>query len=380
MAESPASTVRLGERPPASGVQAPVTVAVSNYNGKAYLADTLAAAWASVPPGSEVMVVDNASTDGSVALVERRFSQTRILVRGGNDGPGSARNLALRKARFPQVFLIDNDVAPQPGCLEALREAMRRFPAAAVAMPAILYRRLPRRVQFAGGEAHFLGSVAPLEAGQRVEDLDPSPRRCSSIISAALLVDRDRLGGRALFNEELFIYQEDHEAGLRLGIQGGQIVCAPSARCLHGAGSIDLSIRQTGRVTPMRQRQTIYNRWYVVATLYQFRTLARFAPAFLCYEIVQLLGSVASGGGSHWLWAFGRLFRQAGPILRQRRRVGSRRVHSDRELLKGGAFPFNRETAPSRLQKAGQAVVNAVCQANWRLAGPRSACPPAKSR
>lgn len=349
-----------------------LTVAVINFNGRPYLAETIRAILIAAPPETEIALVDNASTDGSRAYVERHFPTVQIWARPTNDGPGHARNLALARAKSRHVLLLDNDVSPEPECISTLFEGLETCPTASIALTNVVYHDQPDVTQFAGAASHFLGTVTPLWAKRSRNSCGDQSFPCSSLISSALLVDRERLGKLPLFNEDLFIYFEDHEAGLRCNIVGLGIICVPNATCRHREGSIGLSVRQTGEVKPIRIQQSILNRWYVLITLYQKRTLFRFLPAFAFFEAIQLVGAIANGWTTHWFWAAKELFRRRKQIALQRATVQGLRAVADSQILEGGEFPFNRELKPSKLQVSGQWMVNTVCLINWCLTGPKN--------
>ena len=144
------------------------------------------------------------------------------------------------------------------------------------------------------------------------------------------------------------------------------------ARCLHRAGTIGVSIRETGRFTPIRVRYTIRNRWLTVLMLYQSGTLLRFAPALAVFEVLQLLGAVRKGWIGHWLWAAGSMVRMLPHVLRVRPAMRTSRRRGDLEILSAGPFPFNTAWRRSALERAAQRVLDLVARLNWRLAGGRA--------
>jgi GT2 family glycosyltransferase len=97
------------------------TVVVVNWNGERWLRpclDALARQTTSFP--YEVWVVDNASSDGSVALMEREYPHVRILRNDENLGFAGGNNTALRKVTTPYAVLLNNDATPEPDWLERL--------------------------------------------------------------------------------------------------------------------------------------------------------------------------------------------------------------------------------------------------------------------
>lgn len=120
-----------------------------------------------------------------------------------------------------------------------------------------------------------------------------------SLISACFLLHRGRWGSSPPFDEDFFLYFEDHEFGLRSRLWGHRLVTVPAVRCLHGAGTERISIREVGGYSDVRIRQTIQNRWQILVKLYEGRTLALLLPSLVMFEILQLVGSLRRGWLGH---------------------------------------------------------------------------------
>jgi GT2 family glycosyltransferase len=348
-----------------------VSVGIVNHNGESYLPLTLRAVARLGPTVDDVLLIDSGSTDGSGALLRDQFRHVRVIELGANLGPGPARNRAISEAAHDRVLLIDNDAEPQPGSIEALGAALDDHPNAILAMAAVLYAQRPDVVQYVGAVPHFLGTQTLLHADTPVTQLKDGVRSVGTAITCCVMVDRARFGNRRWFDEHFFFYLEDHEFGLRASLQGYDCIVVPAARCLHGAGTIGVSIRETGRFTPIRVRQTIRNRWLTLLMLYQARTLLRFAPALVTFEVLQLLGAVRKGWIGHWLWAAGSAARKLPHVLTVRRDMRASRRRPDLDILTAGSFPFNQRWRPSRLERAAQRCLNFVAGLNWRAAGGR---------
>ncbi len=349
-----------------------VSVGIVNHNGESYLPLTLRAVARLGPAVDDVLLIDSGSTDGSGTLVREQFPHVRVIELGANLGPGAARNRAIREAANDRVLLIDNDVEPQPGSIETLGTALDGHSAAILAMAAVLYAQTPDTVQYTGAVPHFLGTQTLLHADTPVAQLKDGVRAVGTAITCCVMVDRARFGDRRWFDERLFFYLEDHEFGLRASLQGYDCIAVPEARCLHRAGTIGVSIRQTGRFTPVRVRHTIRNRWLTVLMLYQPGTLLRFAPALAAFEVLQLLGVVRRGWIGHWLWAAGSAARMLPHVLSVRRAMRTSRRRGDLEILTAGPFPFNSRWGHSTLERAAQRSLDLVAGLNWRMAGGRA--------
>jgi len=349
-----------------------VSVGIVNYNGASYLMQTLRAVARLGPVVDDVLLVDSGSIDGSGELVREHFPRVRVIGLGTNLGPGAARNRAIAEAAHDRILLIDNDVEPEPGSVDALATALDDRPNAILAMAAVLYEQAPDMVQYVGAIPHFLGTPVLLQANIPATRLENAVQVVGTAITCCVMVDRARFGDRRWFDERLFFYLEDHEFGLRASLQGYDCIVVPQARCLHRKGTIGVSVRETGRFTPIRVRYTIRNRWLTVLMLYRAGTLLRFAPALVLFEVLQLLGAARKGWMGHWLWAAGSTVRMLPHVLRVRRAMRATRRRGDLEVLHAGPFPFNPAWHRSRLDRAAERALHLVAGYNWLLAGRRT--------
>ena len=91
-----------------------LAVCVINHQGRDVLASTLAAVRAQRPPPAEIVLVDNASTDGGPDLVRASFPEVRVVRLPENRGPGPARDAGYRAVAADLVGFVDNDVCRRP--------------------------------------------------------------------------------------------------------------------------------------------------------------------------------------------------------------------------------------------------------------------------
>jgi GT2 family glycosyltransferase len=347
-----------------------VAACVMNRNGESVLAGTLEALLAEGSRFSEIFVVDDASTDGSLALVRGRFPDIRILPLAGNLGPAHGRNVGFAAARAKRVLFVDNDVRITPGSARLLMRALDENPRAAIAMPRVLLAHDPSRIQYDGAESHFLGVMVPSHEGKRAAEMPPETRTIRSLITACFLVDRSRWGEPALFDPSFFIYQEDHDLGYRACLAGLEVLAVGGATCLHGMGTEGLSLRRGGRYSPLRVRSLIRNRWLVILRNYSARTILLLLPALLLYEIAQMAAALRKGWFGIWIRSVSWLIARSGTIARERRRIQSTRRVRDRAILTGGPLPLRSEVVEGRTERAARRVLDACFAAYYRAVGP----------
>jgi GT2 family glycosyltransferase len=345
-----------------------VSLCIVNFNGARHLADSLGAVYPLRHGFADIWLVDNASTDSSVALVKREFPDVRIVKLAANLGPAAARNEGYRRARTDRILFVDNDVAVARDCVSSLTAALDNDEKAAIAVPRIFFRDNPSLIQYDGAACHYIGLMTLQNANRSEDEGGSSPRELDSFVSACFLIDRSRWGPGELFDESFFIYLEDHDLGIRTRLRGRKILAVPSAHCYHGSGTQGLSLRGTGQYQALRVIGTIRNRWHLILKVYQPRTLLLLAPALLTFELVQFAGSMKKGWPGEWLQAAIGLLRRAPRIVAQRREIQRTRAIPDRAILRGGPLPFTNRLASGRLERVVQIGLDRFCQGYWKLA------------
>ncbi|MCX8050065.1 MAG: glycosyltransferase family 2 protein [Methylohalobius sp.] len=221
----------------------PITVVVVNWNGGALLLRTLAAlATQSVAP-EQVVVVDNASSDGSPDQVAQRFSWVKLRRLSQNLGFAAANNLALREeVQTPWVMLLNPDAVPQEDFLERLWQGVERYPG--YSAYGCRMRRLEDPVWLDGtGDCYHPCGWGWRRDFNRLEaEGHLSPGEIFAPCAAAALYrveDVQAIGG---FDEKFFCYFEDVDLGFRLRLMGKRCFYLPDAIVCH-QGSASLGYR-----------------------------------------------------------------------------------------------------------------------------------------
>jgi GT2 family glycosyltransferase len=347
---------------------APVTLCIVNYNGEHYLPRTMEALRRSALRFDEILLVDDASKDRSVALVRECWPDVTVLEQPSNSGPGAARNAGYARARHDLVLFIDNDVAVTPECAGRLRAALEERADAAVAMPRVLYADRPERIQYEGADCHYLGLMALRRQDEQAADAPAGLSETQSVVTCAFLVHRGRWGRLPPFDPTFIFNYEDHDFGVRTRIKGLAVLAVPAATVLHGEGTAGLSFRQGRERSSIRIYCLIRNRWRILLQSFQLRTLLMIAPALAAYEAVQLVGVVKKGWLGTWLRAAGWMIANPGTLARRRQEVQRDRRAPDRSFLVGGPLPFTPGLAVGALERIARRALDRFVAGYWRLA------------
>jgi N-acetylglucosaminyl-diphospho-decaprenol L-rhamnosyltransferase len=223
-----------------------ISAVIVSYNSADYLPDCLRSLRSEGV--DEIVVVDNASSDGSVEVVRAADPAVSVVETGANLGFGSAANRGVAATAGEYVLILNPDTVVEPGTAKALSEALDRDPGLAVVGPRMenldgtLYPSVRRFPEMAVAFGHaFLGLVWPTNpATRRYRMLDWDHDRQAADVDwvggACMLVRRsafDLIGG---FDEAYFMYVEDVDLCWRLGQAGWRIGYEPSARVVHALG------------------------------------------------------------------------------------------------------------------------------------------------
>jgi GT2 family glycosyltransferase len=217
---------------PAPFSLADVTVVIVSFNSAAVLPGCLA----SLPAGVALCVIDNASTDDSVAVVARLAPSARVLRQAVNLGFGRGANAGFAAATTRYGLLLNPDTRCAPGMVEALLAAAARYPDAGLLAPATTDEA--GRLQF----GHL-----PIFDRHRNRGTPVSPEGdcCAAGFQGhALLFPLAVFRAIGGFDAAIFLYYEDDDLCLRLRRAGHALVHVAAARLTHaGAGSSAPSAR-----------------------------------------------------------------------------------------------------------------------------------------
>lgn len=277
----------MSDAPAAATTQPELAVVVVTYNS----AETIGACLRSIEQGgasAEVVVVDNASSDGTAALVAAEFPAVRLIASPTNDGFARGSNRGWRATGAPFVLLLNPDTELRPGALAALLDCLRGRPRAALAGPRIVnpdgslqhscFRFPTLRMVVTG----FFGLI-PLDSvanGRYAPDDYERPHRVEHLLGACLLVRRAAAEQVGLLDEGFFMYFEETDWCYRLRAAGWESWYTPAATVVHrGAHS---TAREPERMSAIfyRSQARFYRKHYSFFRLVAFKALCVLGLAY----------------------------------------------------------------------------------------------------
>jgi GT2 family glycosyltransferase len=314
--------------------------------------------------GVEVLVVDNASEDGSPDAIKEEFPWVRLIQSGANIGFGAGNNLGVRHARGEYLVFLNPDTLVSDGWLDGLvgelmhgggsseansrearsgdpgpadagtgadgsgdagsRDALNVRPEVGLVTSKILMADDPDIINTCGNSIHLTGITLcrglgePREAMSQNEDV-------SAASGAAFAMRREvfeKLGG---FDEDMFLYMEDTDLSLRAQIAGYKCRYVPRSIVLH---------RYALKMTPMKVFYQERNRYLMLLKNLRWATLAALLPAALWAEVITwafvALKDRANAGNKirayRWIWSNWKSIRRKRATVQSLRRAPDRAI------------------------------------------------------
>lgn len=292
-----------------------VAVIIVCHNNADCIESTLARLVPQLAAGDELVVVDNASTDGTAERIGTAHPEARVLATGENLGFAGGAVLGARSSSAPLLLFLNPDCAPAQGFLPALRQCATARPSWG-AWQALVTMDGGRQVNTAGNTVHFLGISWAGGLGAPVSSVPPRPEEVPYASGAALMVRREAWDAVGGFDERYFMYVEDLDLSLRLRLAGWEIGVVPEARADH-----DYEFTKGD----YKWRYLERNRWWTVLSDYPTALLVLVMPALAAFELGLLLVAARGGWLRPKLEANAAVIRELPAILARRRAVQARR-------------------------------------------------------
>jgi GT2 family glycosyltransferase len=344
----------------------PVSLCLINYNGLAHLKEGFAALQTLDTRFDEILVIDNASTDGSLAYLNT-CEQATVLALDSNTGPAGARNVGFLQAKHDIILFQDNDICLTEGVAETLYATLKQDEKILLAVPRVVYKSDPDTIQFEGADCHFLGLMSLRLVNTQLSQAPMITTQTSSLVTACLMIDRRRWHNERLFDERLIFNLEDHDLGVRANLLGFTIIAVPNAKVLHGNGTQGLSYRPGEEISATRMYCLIRNRWWIILRYFSLRTLIILGPLLLVFEVLQMIGLSLKGWGREWMRALVDTSNHLSTLYAQRKAYQKQRKCADRDILRSGNLPLSYAMSSSIVIRSGVKIFEAFMHSYWRL-------------
>jgi hypothetical protein len=298
---------------------------IVNYNGREDVDRCLQSLQEDRDSDYELILVDNASSDGSAEYVAAHYPQVRLIRSESNLGFGAGNNLGAAQARGEYLAFLNPDTTVEPGWLDALISTLESDPGIGLATSKILQMDNPGKVSGCGNEVHCSGLALGRGMGMDHE-LFSEGEDLAAISGAAFASRKDVFESVGGFDGDFFMYVEDTDLSFRTRLAGFRIVLVPDSVVYH-----DYALSFGPRKTFYQER----NRYLMLLKTLRWPTLLLLSPAQILAEVVTW-GFVLLREKRHLrnkLDACWWIVTHWPSIMEKRRRVQRSRRARDRDLL-----------------------------------------------
>lgn len=330
------------------------------HNGRPYLEECLTSLRRALLPDTEVIAVDNGSTDGSAEWVRMWMPQARLVVNAANRGFAAAALQGAAMARGEILVFLNQDTRVEPGWLRALLAGFRE-PSVGLVTSTVLQMDNPERIQSCGQNVHYTGLVFGRGFGEpRASFSDPA--EVSAVSGASFAIRRDvweELGG---FSGVFYMYYEETDLSWRARQAG--------YRSLHVQTSVLYHAGRTDRPSPMALYYSFRNRTLMLLSNWEWTTLLLLLPGLLLAEILEWGLALARGwaGVSAKARAVLWVFTHGGTVGRLHARARRQKRLGDGAMLASLGWRLEpRVITGGKIGRRLIALWNALFYLNWRL-------------
>jgi GT2 family glycosyltransferase len=214
-----------------------VYIIILSWNGKEDTLSCLRSIMGLRYPNFTVVMVDNASSDGTVESVKENFTTVKIIANSENLRFAGGNNVGIEYAlqnKADYILLLNNDTIVDPDFLDRLIEVAASDKRIGIAGPKIYYYQDRKRIWFAGGKVEYWkGWVSHIGIRELDHGQYDAVRRVDYITGCCMLVRREVIERVGKLDEKFFIYGEDADLCLRASRAGYELVYAPSSMIWH---------------------------------------------------------------------------------------------------------------------------------------------------
>ena len=301
------------------------SVIIVAYNSGHFLEDCVSSIYDSEPE-VEVLIVDNASTDGSANSACAEFPGVRIVRSERNLGFGAGNNLGAAQASHPFLVFLNPDTVVIMGWLEALVNPLVEDLSIGLVTLKVLLRDEPERINVAGLNVHLSGISMCRGLGEARTAYE-TEAEVAAISGVSFAMRRDLFQALGGFDEDFFLYMEDVDLSLRTWLAGYRCLYVPCGLVLHEYGKVEVDTPKTFWVER--------GRYLMLLKAFRAQTLLGLLPTLFLAEMVTwgwLLWRNPRAIGQKlraWGWVLG----HRAKIAEKRRRVQARRAVPDESFL-----------------------------------------------
>ncbi len=303
-----------------------VSIVILNYNGEKFLENCLESIFKETKLNFEVIVVDNNSPDKSGEKFSKKYKTCNFILNKKNLGVSEGLNIGIKNSRGKYVVLLNNDLIVAPKWLDYLFEAYEEK-GEGLYQPKFLKMNDRNVIDSAGNLINIFGFGFSREKGKKdllqyneIEEIGFAAGTC-------LFCSKEIFDKVGLFDEKLFAYNEDLDLGWRARLLNYRSFYVPKSIVYHHGSA---QWKWSGEKFYLLER----NRWIVLLSNYNIKTILKLLPSLLIIEILLLLFFAKKKMLIKKLRSYVGIIKFINHIKERRRKIQKLRNNDDYEILR----------------------------------------------
>lgn len=337
------------------------SIILLSYNSKDDLVECIQSLEKQTYINYEIIIVDNASTDGTPEFIRNNYPHIRLIETGSNIGYPAGNNIGFKHTNGEYIVILNPDTVAEPKWLIELIKPFKDNMDIGLTTSRILIYGEKDVINTCGNSIHYTG----LDFCRGLYEPSSSyskPEEVGAISGCSFAIRREvfeQLGG---FDPDFFLYLDDADLSWRARLMGHTIMFVPESVVYH---KFQLSI------APWKEFYLERNRYLMLLKNCSSRMLVLMLPAILVTEIVTWGHAVLNGYQyvQNKLRAYWWVLTNPGKILDKRREVQNNRKIADREIMRllDRKIPFEQVIGNRIMRRTGDVIFNTFYRIYFRL-------------
>jgi len=299
-----------------------ITAIIVNWNDKDVIVECIQSLLDQNRNKIDIIISDNGSKDDSVEFIRKRFPSIKIIENGENLGFGSAINRGLGLAKGDYLLFLNSDLKLHSKCVGELAKVLESDSNVGGTIPKILHIDQQNTINSLGILINYTGIAYPNLLGQKDPGYqEPFESACGGIFMLRREV-YEMVGG---FDEDLFLYHEDHDLSWRIRLAGWHLKVAPQAIMYH---------HYKFNKGVLKYYSSEKNRLYILLKNMEIKTLALIFPALIIIEFSQWFHAVINKWFLLKIKSYIEILKLFPRILTKRKKIKLSRKVSDKEITR----------------------------------------------
>jgi len=340
-------------------MSSPISVYIINYNGADVILDTIRSLKEQDYPSLSITLLDDGSNDNGISLVQKYFPDVEIIGLGYNSGfPNILRKKAIDMAKTRYVFVTDNDIVYEKNCLSNLIKSMQDNENVGLCTPRLMYHNDRNKIYVCWTKFHYLCySISPL----RDTYTAPEPSPIDTLGGGIMLIDKEKTKITGNIDDSYPMgWGEDAEIYARMKIAGFRTLYVPDTVGYHHAK--EFVTKRTAR--PFGQAR---NRWHMILSMYQIKTLLLISPALFFYELVSTVMLIPKGMNFQYTKGVLCALANIRTIWKKRKEIQQIRKIKDKDMLTTGPLSIPRAYLSNPIYRVGTSCLNWIFCFYWKV-------------